>query len=183
MQLRRHTRWKFTQTFYFLSKEFIINLGHIGAMRLQILREQNVWKRSKLIGTSARCRLMLMEILAIDQDCLISYLNLYFDEIAEIILLSTFYLSRLFKILDNSRIPSFLISQIRILSRVSYRSRPRSYYKPSILHACRSIRFTLSLVSSPRISFRIVSFDLKLLVRPLLNFLYSCETRVTNVHC
>lgn len=111
-----------------------------------------------------------MKILAIDQDCLISYLNLYFDEIAEIILLSTFYLSRLFKILDNSRIPSFLISQIRILSCVSYRSRPRSYYKPSILHACRSIRFTLSLVSSPRISFRIVSFDLKLLCKTFAKF-------------
>lgn len=109
-----------------------------------------------------------MEILAIDQDCLISYLNLYFDEIAEIILLSTFYLSRLFKILDNSRIPSFLIFQIRILSRVSYRSRPQSYYKPSILHACRSIRFTLSLIS--RISFQIVSFDLKLLYKTFAKF-------------
>lgn len=50
---------------------------------------------------------MLMEILVIDQDCLINLLNLYLDEIAEIILFSsllffTFYLSRLFETLDNS---------------------------------------------------------------------------------
>lgn len=50
---------------------------------------------------------MLMEILVIDQDCLINHLNLYLDEIAEIILFSsllffTFYLSRLFETLDNS---------------------------------------------------------------------------------
>lgn len=32
---------------------------------------------------------MLMEILVIDQDCLINHLNLYLDEIAEIILFSS----------------------------------------------------------------------------------------------
>lgn len=59
--------------------------------------------------------------------------------------------------------------------------------KPNILHAYRSIRERFTLSSSRRSSpraivyiVRIVSFDLKLLVR---SFLHSCETRVTNVHC
>lgn len=73
---------------------------------------------------------MLMEILAIGQDCLISYLNLYFDEIAEIIrflLLSTFYLSRLFKILENSIVFDILNSHFVRGDLVSYRSRNPSY--------------------------------------------------------
>lgn len=77
---------------------------------------------------------MLMEILAIDQDCLISYLNLYFDEIAEIIrflLLSAFYLSHLFKILDNSTENSIVFdilnSHFVLGDLVSYRSRNPSY--------------------------------------------------------
>lgn len=73
---------------------------------------------------------MLMEILAIGQDCLISYLNLYFDEIAEIIrflLLSAFYLSRLFKILENSIVFDILNSHFVRGDLVSYRSRNPSY--------------------------------------------------------
>lgn len=75
---------------------------------------------------------MLMEILTIDQDCLISYLNLYFDEIAEIIfLLSTIYLSRLFKIFENSTENSIVFgilnSHFIRADLVSYRSRRPSY--------------------------------------------------------
>lgn len=52
---------------------------------------------------------MLMEILAIGQDCLISYLNLYFDEIAEIIrfLLLSRFIYRAYS--KYWKIPSFLI--------------------------------------------------------------------------
>lgn len=70
---------------------------------------------------------MLMEILAIGQDCLISYLNLYFDEIAEIIrfLLLSRFIYRAYS--KYSIVFDILNSHFVRGDLVSYRSRNPSY--------------------------------------------------------